>query len=99
IFNRNDDLLMQRVGLALFEKLRDAGRFDQVRYLPMNERLPDGERLPEIFVTLEKTAWKKSGLPGHHRYEGEFAVTASDRYLRSSHSYQSTLSPPQITFR
>jgi hypothetical protein len=99
VYNLDDDLLMKRVGLAVFERLRDSGRFRQVRYLPAGKRLPDGERLPEIFVTLEKLRWQESGLPGSRRYAGEIVVTASDRYRRSNHSYSSTLTPPKLRYR
>lgn len=99
IFNLNEDLLMKRLGLLLFEQLRDAGRFQQVRYLPAGKRLPDGERLPEIFVTLKKDTWTVSGLPGHRSFEGKLIVTAGDRFRRSSHGYHDHLTPPGLQFR
>ncbi|WP_164103209.1 hypothetical protein [Candidatus Laterigemmans baculatus] len=99
IYNLDDDLLMQRVGLEVFERLRDSGKFERVQYLPAGKRLPDGERLPEAFLTLDKREWNESGLPGNRRFEGKILVTASDRFQRSSHSYQNTLSPPQLSYR
>lgn len=99
IYNLDDGLLMQRVGLALFEQLRDTGRFRQIRYLPAGKRLPDGERLPNVFVTLDKTSWEESGLPGRQEFKGKLVVTASDRFRRSSHSYSSNTSPPQLRYR
>lgn len=99
IYNLEDDLLMQRIGLAVFERLRDEGRFKQIQYLPAGERLPDGERLPELFVTLDKQSWEESGLLGNRRFKGEIAVTASDQFRRSSHSYNTNLSPPQVQYR
>src|SRR5690606_20832843 len=76
ICNRDDSLLMQRIGLAVFEGFRDTGRFQQVRYLPVGEIPPVGQRLPEIFITLDNSAWKESGLPVKRQYEGKFLVTA-----------------------
>ena len=99
IYNLDDDLLMQRIGLTLFELLRDQGRFEQIHYLPAGERLPDGERLPEVFVTLDRTSWEESGLPGSRKFKGGLVVTASDRFRRSSPSYIANLSPPQLQYR
>lgn len=99
ICNRDDGLLMQRIGLAVFEGFRDTGRFQQVRYLPAGEIPPVGERLPEIFITLDNSEWKQSGIPVKRQYKGKFLVTACDRIDRSSHYYQHTLSPPQLQFR
>ncbi|QDU40603.1 hypothetical protein Mal4_49610 [Maioricimonas rarisocia] len=99
IYNLGDDLLMKRVGLAVFEQLRDEGRFDQIRYLPAGEHLPWGERLPDFFVTLDNTSWEEGGLPGSKTFEGEFVVTACDRFRRSSHGYHTSTSPPQLQLR
>lgn len=99
IYNQNDDLLMQRIGLTLFEQLRDEGRFKQIRYLPAGEHLPYGDRLPEVFVTLDKTSWEESGLPGSRQFKGKLVVTASDQFRRSSNSYSTNLSPPQVQYR
>ncbi|MFG0334733.1 MAG: hypothetical protein ACF8TS_15355 [Maioricimonas sp. JB049] len=99
IYNLGDDLLMKRVGLAVFEQLRDEGRFEQIRYLPAGEHLAWGERLPDLFVTLDNTSWEEGGLPGRKTFEGEFVVTACDRFLRSSHGYHGSTTPPQLQLR
>jgi hypothetical protein len=99
IRNLDDGLVMQRIGLALYENLRDTGRFQEVRYLPAGETPPTGARLPEVFITLDNTQWNQSGLPGKRRYKGTFLVTACDRIVRSSHGHHGTSSPPQLQFR
>jgi hypothetical protein len=99
IFNRSDEVLMRRVGLELFERLRDPGRFNQIRYLPAGEELPVGEPLPEVFVTLDLKSWDESGLPGRKEFKGKLVVTASDQFRRSSNSYQDHLTPPQLQYR
>ena len=99
LFNLSDDVLMRRVGLQLFEQLRDAGRFTQIRYLPAGELLPQGEPLPEVFVTLDLKLWEESGLPGNKEFKGKLVVTASDQFRPSSNSYQDHLTPPQVQYR
>lgn len=99
IYNLDDDLLMQRIGLAVFEQLRDGGRFRQIRYVPAGKTLPPGDRVPDVFVTLDKVSWEESGWPGRKQFTGHFRVTASDQFRRSNHSYQSNLSPPRVQFR
>lgn|GEM_PF-3150592 len=99
IYNLGDDLLMKRVGLAVFEKLRDEGRFDQIRYLPAGEHLPWGERLPDLFITLDRKSWEEGGLPGSRTFKGTFAVSLCDRFRRSSHGYHGSTTPPQLQLR
>lgn len=99
VYNEADDLLMQRLGLALFEQLKQQKRFEQLHYLPAGDRLPDGQRLPDLFITLDRTDWEESGLPGNRHFTGTLQMTISDRFRRASQSYSSTLSPPKIEFR
>jgi hypothetical protein len=98
IFNFSDELLMQRVGLAIYEGLRDKQRFEKVLYIPKGQRLPDGEPLPELFMTLGLPSWNESGLPVSRHYEGELAVTISDQLRRSNSSRINHLTPPRIQF-
>ena len=99
IYNEDNDLLMERIGLDVFETLRNQELFDTLHYLPAGERLADGERLPEVFVTLDMKSWNEQGLPGRRTYDGELVVTAGNQYRGSSHYYNSTMTPPQLSFR
>src|SRR5690606_10187554 len=60
VYNFDDSLVMQRLGRELFKQLRDSKRFEKVHYLPLGERLADGERVPDLFVTLDLNAWQES---------------------------------------
>ncbi|EMI18196.1 hypothetical protein RMSM_04887 [Rhodopirellula maiorica SM1] len=99
IYNEGTHLLMERVGLDVFETLRDQERFDTLHYVPAGERLADGGPLPEVFVTLNMKSWKEQGLPGHKTYDGELVVTLGNQYRGSSHHYSTNTTPPQVSFR
>lgn len=98
IYNLDDSLLMQRVGVALFAALRDAGRFESVTYLPFGESLPAGETLPDLFVTLDLGAWEENGLPGFRRFDGDIVATFGDRLRRSRFHLFEDLDPPRAEF-
>lgn len=99
IFNLDNDLVMRRVGLAVFEQLRDQRRFQQVRYVPAGDQLPVAERLPDLFVILDKENWKETVVPSGRRFQGKVIVRASNQYQSSNNVYHSSSSPPRVQFR
>ena len=98
VYNFDDSLVMQRLGLELFKQLRDSKRFEKVHYLPLGERLADGERVPDLFVTLDLNAWQESGIPGFRLFEGEVVATFSDRLRTSGFHVVDEFEPPRTEF-
>jgi hypothetical protein len=99
LFNLSDSLFGQRLGYDLFQKLQGTGRFREVRYLPHGESLPDGERLPDLFATIEVLDLKEGGIAPSTTLDAKVRVTLSDQYERSSHSVLGNLTPPSLQFR
>ena len=98
VYNFDDSLVMQRLGRELFKQLRDSKRFEKVHYLPLGERLADGERVPDLFVTLDLNAWQESGIPGFRLFEGEIVATFGDRLRTSGFHIVDELEPPRTEF-
>ncbi|MAG92591.1 MAG: hypothetical protein CMJ48_02395 [Planctomycetaceae bacterium] len=98
VFNLSDHALMQRVGLDLFKKLQETARFEEIHYLPHDEQLPAGSRLPDVFVTLDLPAIDQGGVPLRRTLDAQLRITVSDRYGRSNYSYRGTFTPPTVTY-
>jgi hypothetical protein len=99
VFNLSEDLLAQRIGYELFQRLQKSDRFTEVRYLPHDESLPEGQLLPDLFATIDVSGLKEGGVVPSRTLEAEIRVTLGDQYRRSSHSTQATLTPPSLQFR
>jgi len=99
VFNLSDNLLAQRIGYELFQRLQKSDRFTEVRYLPHDESLPEGALLPDLFATIDVSDIKEGGVTPSRTLDANIRVTLGDRYRRSSHSTQATLTPPSLQFR
>lgn len=95
VFCESDHLLMQRVGLALFDGLKEANRFDNVHYVPRGKSLPAGEEVPDVLITIEMPAFKESGIQPVVNYDARLS-TIVGRHLLRSNSYSSSNGDPPI---
>lgn len=95
VFCESDHLLMQRVGLALFERLKEARRFEKVHFVPRGKSLPAGEEIPDVLVTIEMPSLKESGIQPSITYDARI-IAVVGRHLLRSNSYSSSNSDPSI---
>lgn len=98
IINRSDHTLMKRVGGLMLEQLKQQPWLQRIDYYPRGESMPQGERAPDIFVTLDLSNLEESGLLVEHGIQAKINVLASDNLARSNHSYNDNLTPPNIEF-
>lgn len=98
ILNLSEHLLLQRVGLQLYEQLQQRGEFTQVQYVPHGSLLPAGGRLPDLFLTLDLKKWEERGIPGRVNYDGVLLVTVGPDIRQSNSSVSDSFSPPRVDF-
>ncbi|MFN0055960.1 MAG: hypothetical protein ACKV0T_27765 [Planctomycetales bacterium] len=98
IFNRSEHLLMGRVGLALFEALQKSGRFESVRYVPLGSSLASGQRLPDLFVTLNLASLSEVATPLGRKFDAQIVATLGTELYRSNASRSDHLSRPEVEF-
>lgn len=98
IINRSDHTLMKRVGGLMLERLKQQPAFQRIDYYPQGESVPQGERAPDIFVSLDLKDLSESGLLIEHAIQAKISIVASDNLVRSHNSYNDSLTPPNIEF-
>ncbi|TWU14617.1 hypothetical protein CA54_34860 [Symmachiella macrocystis] len=98
IINRSDHTLMKRVGGLVLERLKQQPAFQRIDYYPLGESMPQGERAPDIFVSLDLKNLEESGLLIEHAVQAKISIVASDNVVRSHNSYIDNLTPPKIEF-
>ena len=98
IFSESDHLLMKRVSLTLFEKLREKEQFEELSLIPRGESLPVGKEVPDVLISLDMPALKVGGVPGLVTYDAKFTVTLGREYARTSHYNHSTETPPVVQY-
>jgi hypothetical protein len=77
IVNNSNHFLMERVGAALLQQLKDLRGFQQVDYYPYGERLPLGDLAPDLMVALKLAEIKTSGLPGSRKLHARIVMSAT----------------------
>lgn len=95
IFCESDHMLMQRIGLALFDGLRETNQFDKVHYVPRGKSLPAGEEVPDVLITIEMPSLKETGIQPIVSYDTRFTAIVG-RHLLRSNSYSSSNGDPPI---
>ena len=98
ILNLSDHLLAQRIGLQLFELIQQEGSFSSVQYIPHGSHLPDGGRLPDLFITLDLNGWRETGVPGRVNYAGQILLSVGPEVRRHNQSVNDSQSPPRVNF-
>lgn len=98
IFCESDHLLMQRVGLALFEGLQASGEFEQVQYVPQGKTLPLGQDVPDLLVTLRLTQWEESGMPLSRQYKAKIMAGVGREYAHGNTYTHGNSTPPVVQF-
>ncbi len=99
VFCDSDHLLMQRVGLALFEGLQKTPQFTQVSYVPRGESLEDGLPVPDVLITLAMPTFNEGGIPGSRNYDAMIEICVGRELGQSSYSEQTSENPPVVEFR
>ncbi|MBI1348356.1 hypothetical protein GC163_18935 [bacterium] len=99
IFCESDHLLMQRVGLALFEGLKKTEEFPQIFYVPRGERLPPGQEIPDIFITLSMPEYTESGLPVAKRYDLKLVTKVGREFAHGNSTNITNTTPPVVQFQ
>ncbi len=98
IFNRSNHLLMARVGQLLPEKLQALGCIRQIDYYPAGFDAKQGERAPDVVVTLDLNELTEGGLPGWRTLKAQFHVTAGNGAPGCRNSYTDHFTPPLVQF-
>jgi hypothetical protein len=98
IINRSDHLLLNRVGEALLETLKQEPDFDQIDYFPFGHRPAHGALAPDLIVTLDLASIDESGLVGRD-LKANVSMTAGTSYAASNHSVTTTYTPPFLQSR
>lgn len=98
IYILSDHPLIERVGLQLFDMVKTTGPFQEVQYFPYKTRLPDGSRLPDLFVTLDVSKWYETGVPGRVKYDGVILMTVGKEIARSNESVHDSYSVSRVDF-
>ncbi|QDU46064.1 hypothetical protein Mal52_45610 [Symmachiella dynata] len=98
IINHSDHTFMKRVGGLVLEQLKQQPSLERIDYYPLGESLPQEERAPDIFVTLDLENLEESGLLIEHFLQAEIHINASDSMTRSTCTYGEDLTPPKVEF-
>ncbi|HWL06952.1 MAG TPA: hypothetical protein VNQ76_00920 [Planctomicrobium sp.] len=100
VLNTEDQLLAQTAE-QLAIQFQNRGSFEQVSVFPLNQALPAGELLPDIFITIDRgpRSVETNNNQSTTQCEAEFKLSVGNQIARSSHSWQETLSPPVSNFR
>jgi len=98
IYCESDHLLMQRVGLALFEGLQQSDIFPRVQYVPRGQSLPVGEAVPDILVSLLMPEYSESGLPVAKQYQLKLVVHVGREFAQGNSYSITSFTPPVVNF-
>lgn len=98
IFCESDHLLMQRVGLALFEGLKKTEQFPQIYYVPRGQSLPPGQEVPDILVSLSMPDYQESGLPIAKQYQLKLKAHVGREFAHGSTYTITNSTPPVVNF-
>lgn len=98
IFNQSKKRLLDRVALALMEQLESAPDVEKISYWPLGTTMPVGERVPDVFISLDVQGLKVFRLPLYRSIQGTFLVTAGSQLYNSMHHATESNSPPEIVF-
>lgn len=99
IFCASNHLLMQRVGLALFEGLKESRQFQKVVYAPEGKSLPAGDEIPDVLVTLDMPQFQQAGMQPLVTFDCKFtALIGRELYYKNSFT-SANGDPPVVEFQ
>ncbi len=83
IFPSSSAPIDQQVAFALFEKLKDSGRFDQLAYYPPGVTPPIGQPLPDLFIHIDTEHFTRFDLLFYRSSKARVLATLCDSPVHS----------------
>lgn len=99
IFSASNHLLMQRVGLALFEGLKESRQFQKVVYAPQGKSLPAGDEIPDVLVTLDMPQFQQAGVQPLVTYDCKFSALIGRELYHKNSFTSANGDPPVVEFQ
>lgn len=98
VLNSSDHLLMQRVGAALVEQLKEESALDRIDYFPHGHRPELGGPAADLYLMIELHSIEQSGLLDQE-LKAEVIARFGTSLVHSNFGYIDQMTPPTVRIR
>lgn len=82
VINARDDSLSDLVARGVIAGLQEDHHFERITYTPKGERHSDGERAPDLVLTIQVDPYQDDSIAGNGTVVSKVLVTMSDKVAR-----------------
>lgn len=97
LFCDSDHLLLQRVSLQLYDKLKSSGEFEHLVLVPAGAALVEQQPLPLLFGSLTLKSLSETGVTPRTNYRVELQLDLGNTLAHSHHTVVTNDTPPIST--